>query len=131
SDKNGPYAGVPYDGKLTKADGHNKWWNGYDPQELYAQNHALSKDSLDDNSMGEHWYWGNGASVPDKAYCDRFLNRTLDLIDKYGPELVYFDDNALPLWPVSDAGLKIAAHLYNTSIKKHGKLLAALFGKML
>ncbi|WP_436484721.1 alpha-L-fucosidase [Chitinophaga sp. ARDCPP14] len=131
SDKSGPYAGVPYDGKLTKADGSNKWWNGYDPQELYAQNHALSKDSLNDGSMGDRWYWGNGASVPDKTYCDNFVNRTIDLIDKYGPELVYFDDNALPLWPVSDAGLRVAAHLYNTSIKKHGKLQAALFGKML
>ncbi|WP_298733415.1 alpha-L-fucosidase [uncultured Chitinophaga sp.] len=131
SDKSGPYAGVPYDGKLTKADGSNKWWNGYDPQELYAQDHALSKDSLDDNSMGRHWEWGDGASVPDKAYCDKFLHRTLELIDKYGPELVYFDDTALPLWPVSDAGLKIAAHLYNTSIKKHGKLRAALFAKVL
>lgn len=130
ADKTGPYAGVPYDGKLTKAGGHNKWWNGYDPQELYAQNHALSKDSLKGN-MGAYWDWGNGANVPSKAYCDSFLNRTIELIDKYGPELVYFDDNALPLWPVSDAGLKIAAHLYNTSIKKHGKLQAALFGKML
>lgn len=131
SDKSGPYAGVPYDGKLTKANGSGKWWNGYDPQELYAQNHALSKDSLNDDSMGGRWDWVNGANVPDKAYCDNFLNRTIDLIDKYGPELVYFDDTALPLWPISDAGLKIAAHLYNTSIKKHGKLQAALFGKIL
>jgi alpha-L-fucosidase len=131
SDKTGPYAGVPYDGKLTKADGNGKWWNGYDPQDLYAQNHALSQDSLDDNSMGRHWAWGNGASVPDKAYCDKFLNRTIELIDKYAPELIYFDDNVLPLWPVSDVGLKIAAHMYNTSIKKHGKLHAALFGKVL
>ncbi|QEM10576.1 alpha-L-fucosidase [Mucilaginibacter rubeus] len=131
ADKSGPYAGIPYDGKLTKADGAGKWWNGYDPQELYAQNHALSKDSLNDNSMGAHWDWGNGASVPNKAYCDKFLNRTIELIDKYGPELIYFDDTALPLWPVSDAGLKIAAHMYNTSIKKHGKLQAALFAKVL
>ncbi|HEY9196267.1 MAG TPA: alpha-L-fucosidase, partial [Mucilaginibacter sp.] len=131
SDKSGPYAGIPYDGKLTKADGAGKWWDGYDPQELYAQNHSLSKDSLDDNSMGAHWDWGNGASVPSKAYCDKFLNRTIELIDKYGPELIYFDDTALPLWPVSDAGLKIAAHMYNTSIKKHGKLQAALFAKVL
>lgn len=131
SDKSGPYAGVSYDGKLTKTDGAGKWWDGYDPQELYAQNHALSKDSLDDNSMGRHWDWGNGASVPNKAYCDKFLNRTIELIDKYSPELIYFDDTALPLWPVSDAGLKIAAHMYNTSIKKHGKLQAALFGKVL
>ncbi|MDR6565091.1 alpha-L-fucosidase [Chitinophaga ginsengisegetis] len=131
SDKSGPYAGVPYDGKLTKADGSNKWWNGYDPQQLYAQNHALSKDSLNDGSMGGYWDWGNGASIPDKAYCDSFLNRTIELINKYGPELVYFDDNVLPLLQVSDAGLKIAAHFYNTSVKKHGKLQAALFGKML
>ncbi|NLR57444.1 alpha-L-fucosidase [Chitinophaga polysaccharea] len=131
SDKSGPYAGIPYDGKLTASDGHNSWWSGYDPQELYAQNHALSKDSLNDGSMGEHWDWGNGASIPDKAYCDKFLNRTIELIDKYGPELIYFDDSALPLWPVSDAGLKIAAHFYNTSIKKHGKLQAALFAKVL
>jgi alpha-L-fucosidase len=131
ADKSGSYAGIPYDGKLTKADGTGKWWNGYDPQELYAQNHALSEDSLDDGSMARHWAWGNGASVPDKAYCDKFLNRTIELIDKYGPELIYFDDNVLPLWPVSDVGLKIAAHMYNTSIKKHGKLQAALFGKVL
>ncbi|GGB18228.1 alpha-L-fucosidase [Mucilaginibacter rubeus] len=131
ADKTGPLAGVPYDGKLTKADGAGKWWNGYDPQELYAQNHPLSKDSFDNNSMGSHWDWGNGASVPSKAYCDKFLNRTIELIDKYGPELIYFDDTALPLWPVSDAGLKIAAHMYNTSIKKHGKLQAALFAKVL
>lgn len=131
SDKSGPYAGVPYDGKLTKADGGNSWWRGYDPQELYAQNHPLSQDSLNDGSMGKHWEWGNGASVPDKAYCENFLNRTVELIDKYGPELVYFDDSALPLWPISDVGLKIAAHLYNTSIKRHGKLEAALFCKVL
>lgn len=131
SDKSGPYAGVPYDGKLTTADGQHTWWSGYDPQQLYAQHHPMSKGSLDDNSMSGYWDWGNGANVPDKAYCDKFLRRTLELIDKYGPDLIYFDDNALPLWPVSDAGLKIAAHFYNTSIKKHGKLQAALFGKKL
>ncbi|UOE51047.1 alpha-L-fucosidase [Mucilaginibacter sp. SMC90] len=131
ADKAGPMKGVPYDGKLTKADGAGKWWSGYDPQELYAQNHELSKDSLDDHAIHREWNWGNGASVPSKAYCDKFLNRTIELIDKYGPDLIYFDDTALPLWPVNDAGLKIAAHMYNTSIKKHGKLNAALFGKIL
>ena len=39
SDKTGLKAGVPYDGKLTKADGKGLWWEGYDPQDLYAQNH--------------------------------------------------------------------------------------------
>ena len=40
ADKNGPLAGVPYDGHLTKADGKGQWWEGLDPQELYAQNHS-------------------------------------------------------------------------------------------
>ena len=39
ADKTGPLAGVPYDGKLTKEDGKGKWWDGLDPQDLYAQNH--------------------------------------------------------------------------------------------
>ena len=29
SDKNGPKAGIPYDGKLTKEDGKGKWWLFY------------------------------------------------------------------------------------------------------
>ena len=131
SDKNGTYAGVPYDGKLTKKDGKGKWWEGLDPQELYAQNHALSENSNDNGGIHKQWNWGNGVSVPSKAYCDKFLNRTIDLIDKYNPDLIYFDDTALPLHPVSDAGLKIAAHFYNKSIKDKGSLEAVLFGKIL
>lgn len=46
SDKNGPLAGVPYDGKLTAADGKGKWWDGFDPQELYAQNHPLAPTAM-------------------------------------------------------------------------------------
>lgn len=133
SDKNGPLAVVPYDGKLKKADGKGTWWDGLDPQELYAQDHALSKNSAINSNMHKIWNWGaeHGCSIPDKAYCEKFYNRTVDLINKYSPDLVYFDDTALPLWPVNDAGLRIAAHLYNSSIKKHGKLQAVLNGKVL
>ena len=132
ADKTGPFAGVPYDGKLTKADGQGKWWDGLDPQELYAQNHMPSLNFSDANSIHGQWNWGNGASLPDQAYCDKFYNRTVDLVHKYKPDLVYFDDDALPLWPVSDAGLKIAADFYNFNMKQHdGKLEAVLFGKML
>lgn len=126
ADKNGPLAGVPYDGKLTAADGKGQWWNGLDPQELYAQNHPLSAPG------GHHqkkWEWQDGASIPSKAYIEKFYKRTLALIDNYDPDLVYFDDTVLPMWPVSDVGLRIAAHLYNRSIKKKGKLEAVLTGK--
>lgn len=131
SDKNGPKAGIPYDGKLTKKDGKGKWWEGLDPQELYAQNHALSKESNDNAVIHAQWDWGAGVSVPDKAYCEKFFKRTIDLIDKYDPDVVYFDDTVLPLYPISDVGLKIAAHLYNKSIKTKGSLQAVINGKIL
>ncbi|WP_295654859.1 alpha-L-fucosidase [uncultured Mucilaginibacter sp.] len=129
ADKKGPLAGVPYDGFLQKKDGTGTWWDGMDPQALYEQNHELSIGSDDVNSIHKQWRWDNGASIPSKAYCDKFLNRTIDLIDKYDPDLLYFDDSILPLYPISDAGLKIAAHFYNTNLKRRGKLEAILNGK--
>ncbi|HEY1202212.1 MAG TPA: alpha-L-fucosidase [Niastella sp.] len=124
SDKSGPLAGVPYDGKITKADGKGAWWAGMDPQELYAQNHALSD--------GYHWEWEKGSSVPSKAYCDKFLKRTMELIDKYEPELLYLDDTVLPFHGLNDVGLQIAAHHYNQSMKRNkGKLNAVVNGKIL
>lgn len=131
ADKSGPYAGIPYDGKLTMADGKGKWWEGYDPQALYAQNHALSENSIDDHMIHRQWNWGNGVSVPGKEYCNKFLDRTIDLIDQYEPDIVYFDDTALPLWPISDVGLTIAAHYYNSSVKKKGAVDVVINGKIL
>ena len=102
ADREGPLKGVPYDGKLTKADGKGQWWEGYDPQDLYAQNHQPG-------------------AKPDQAYCDKFYNRTVDLINKYQPDLLYFDDGVLPLRGSSEEyGLRIAAHLYNSSAQAHG-----------
>jgi len=101
ADKTGPLAGVPYDGKLTKADGKGQWWDGLDPQDLYAQNHKPG-------------------DKPDQAYVDKFFNRVKDLVDKYQPDLLYFDDGVLPLNNISDAGLRIAANYYNSSIQWHG-----------
>jgi alpha-L-fucosidase len=130
ADKNGPLAGVPYDGKLTKADGKGTWWEGYDPQDLYAQNHTPSTNFQNLGSIHSRWNWGNGVTPPDQAYCDKFYNRTTDLINKYRPDMIYFDDTALPLWPASDAGLKIAAHFYNSNDKLNGND-GVLFGKIL
>jgi alpha-L-fucosidase len=117
SDKTGPLAGVPYDGKLTKADGKGQWWEGLDPQDLYAQNHAPDED-LNPASGGD--------VQAKKAYIQKFYNRVLDLIDKYNPDLLYFDDGVLPLNGASDIGLNIAAYYYNNSIKRHGVNQAVL-----
>ena len=132
ADKQGPLAGVPYDGKLTKEDGKGQWWDGLDPQELYAQNHELSSRNQNPGAIHSQWEWADGASVPSKEYCENFYDRTVDMINKYHPDLLYFDDTALPLWPISDAGLGIAAHYYNSNMKRNkGKLNAVIFGKIL
>jgi alpha-L-fucosidase len=113
ADKDGPLAGVPYDGKLTKADGKGKWWDGLDPQDLYAQ-----KDKL--------------GSKPDKAYLEKFFLRTKQLWDDYKPDLIYFDDNVLPMHEVTDEiGLNLAAHVYNSSIQRHGRNEAVMNTKKL
>ena len=125
ADKKGPLAGVPYDGHLTKADGAGHWWEKYDPQDLYAQAHA---------PMGLVWVWfffGRGV-LPSKAYIEKFVNRTIELIDKYHPDQVYFDDTVLPFHPFSDAGLRIAAYFYNANLRRHhGSLEAVVNGKIL
>ena len=101
SDPDGPQKGVPYDGKLTAADGTGKWWDGLDPQDLYAQNHAIG-------------------APPDAAYCIKFFNRVEDLISQYKPDLVYFDDSVLPLnKSAGNYGLKIVADFYNRSAHWH------------
>ncbi len=144
SDKEGELAGVPYDGKLTKEDGKGTWWEGLDPQELYEQNHSLSAGSDNIESIWKpvwdeanktwirQWDWENGASIPSQRYCEKFYNRTMDLINQFNPDLIYFDDDGLPLYQISDAGLKLAAHFYNHNMATHdGRLEGVLFGKKL
>ena len=114
ADTSGTFKGQPYDGYQTKADGKGTWWDGLDPQDLYEQRHTRSKNN------GE-WDWNPTlVTLPDQAYCDRFYNRTMDLINKYDPSVVYFDDTVLPLYPFSDAGLQLTAHLYNKSMARNG-----------
>lgn len=126
SDTNGPLAGVPYDGKLTRADGKGQWWDGLDPQDLYAQNHPPGR--------GLVWSWNpaEGSSTPDAAYMEKFFKRTQQLWDDYHPDQIYFDDSVLPFHGVTDkVGLELAAHFYNSSIKLHGKNEAVMNAKML
>lgn len=131
-DRHGSRAGVPYDGKLTRQDGKGKWWEGLDPQNLYAQNHELSYGSWVDGMIHSQWAWGNGANLPSRDFCTNFYNRTLDVINRYNPDLLYFDVTGVPFYPVSDAGLKIAAHFYNHNLASHdGKQHGVMFGKIL
>lgn len=126
ADTNGPLAGVPYDGRLTRADGKGQWWDGLDPQDLYAQNHKPGTKLV--------WSWDSaqGSSIPDAAYLSKFFLRTKQLWDDYQPDMVYFDDSVLPFHGVTDEiGLNLAAHFYNSSLRLHGRNEAVMNGKKL
>ncbi len=116
SDPEGPRKGVRYDGHLTKADGVGKWWEGLDPQELYAQyGHKISPNVLNRKEA-----WLNPGDSPSKAYLDKYYNRVRDVVSSYQPDLVYFDDARLPLdWADITYGLHILADIYNQSVARN------------
>ena len=122
-----------YDGNLTKADGTGKWWEGMDPQELYAQNHPHSTGWANSGTIHSQWEWGNGASQPSEAYKKKFQNRVLELINDYEPDMIYFDDTAMPFYGCDDqVGKNILQHYYNHSAAQHdGKPDVLVTGKQL
>jgi alpha-L-fucosidase len=107
-----------YDGLLTKEDGQGKWWEGYDPQQLYWQNHEPSPNYKNLGLIHRRWNWGDGASRPSDEFMENFRLRTMDAIAKYKPDLIYFDDTVVPFWGVANLqgahpGLRIVADFYN------------------
>ena len=122
-----------FDGNLTKADGTGKWWEGLDPQELYAQNHTHSTGWESSSTIHSQWNWGNGASLPSQAYKQKFQNRVLELINDYDPDMIYFDDTAMPFYGCDDQiGKNILQHYYNHSAAEHdGKQQVVVTGKQL
>jgi alpha-L-fucosidase len=126
SDSTGSLTGVPYDGDLTANDGDSRWWSGFNPQDLYSVPHS-------------------DTDPPDSAYCVKWYMRTKELIDKYHPDLLYFDGpmpvQAVTGWRRSDEmnlsrvkkdsmenyGMRIAAYFYNANRRWHnGRLDAVL-----
>lgn len=118
ADTTGVKKGIPYDGLLTKADGIGKWWEGYDPSDLYGPAHK----------------GGVNGDQPTQAYIKNWFLRTKDLIDTYQPDILEFD-----LWSPSNiwrqwvkfentsaengmdqrAGMLIAQHYFNQERKWH------------
>jgi alpha-L-fucosidase len=111
ADTYGPYAGVPYDGN--------------DPayRDYYLDNyeHALPAENRPDNGPWP-WYTRNPGW---REYWRKVIREVVDL---YEPDLLY-SDGPLPFGehgaskpgaPEFAQGLEIVAHLYNTSIRKHG-----------
>jgi hypothetical protein len=69
----------PWDALLTTADGKGKWWEGMNPADLYGPKHSTDCSNNSCNNS---------------AYGTQFMYRVDDAIDKYHPDVVYFDDHA-------------------------------------
>ena len=122
-----------YDGNLTKEDGKGTWWEGLDPQELYAQNHEHSTNWENDGTIHSQWNWGNGVSQPSEEYKMKFQNRVLECVNTFNPDMLYFDDTVMPFYGCDDQiGLNILSHFYNKSAKKNkGDQSVVVMGKVL
>jgi alpha-L-fucosidase len=134
-DLEGARAGERYDAwKLTKYDGKGKWWDGLDPQELYGGAVMPMPDGIASIKDADAWHaahdrlWDEAPPLANPAFVRQWYLRCKDLIDSYRPDLLYFDDTGLPL---GQAGLDMAAHLYNSSIAWHGSQQAVVNCKLL
>jgi alpha-L-fucosidase len=132
-DPEGPLAGVRYDAyNLTKADGKGKWWEGFDPQELYTGRNIVMPDGVKTIAEANkfhaandgHWHEELPPAAP--GFAENWFLRCQDLVDTYKPDLLYFDDSELPL---GQYGLDIAAHYYNASIRDKGHVDVVLTAK--
>jgi len=136
-DAEGPARGLRYDAfRVKKEDGKGKWWEGYDPHELYVgpEGDLVPPDGIttikdmqayNDSHSGQ---WPETVPPGDPYFVKKWALRQQDLVDKYQPDLVYFDNTTLPL---EQAGLDATAYFYNASYKWHGKLDVVATGKRL
>ena len=132
-DPEGALAGIPYDGYLTAAQGRGKWWDGLDPQHLYngpimplPKGLTTIKEANDFHRLNDA-KWDENPPPNNPEFVERWFLRCQELIDKYQPDLLYFDNTQLPL---GQAGLDIAAHYYNSNMRNHnGRLEAVLNSK--
>ncbi|WP_040308604.1 alpha-L-fucosidase, partial [Asticcacaulis biprosthecium] len=114
SDTTGPFAGVAYDGMQTLANGEGKWWQGMDPQMLNGKPHLKN--------------------TPCPEFVQQFMLRVQDVIDKYDPDMLTFDDGVefsfdaggpyapdLGVWlGIPDLAPQIMAYFYNRNLERRG-----------
>lgn len=134
-DPEGSRRGQRYDAfRLRKADGRGKYWQGLDPQMLYTGPSMVVPDGIVSIAAMDAWHlandrkWTEAAPVNNPGFSRSWLARQVDLVRRYDPDLVYFDNEGLPL---EQFGLEAAAQFYNQSIAQHGRLEGVLTCKKL
>ncbi|WP_455673882.1 alpha-L-fucosidase [Phocaeicola sp.] len=109
SDKEGPYKGIPYEGRMTKADGKGKWWEGYDPAQLYG---------LPPEQRTPEY---------EEALKKNYLERHKELVTKYNIDLLWVDGYG---FPYGKYGKEVFRTLFNNSLDRHGKTNAVGIAKV-
>jgi alpha-L-fucosidase len=133
SDSAGRYAGVPYDGKLTLADGKGKWWEGLDPRLLY--NVDLREYQGVAKAAASPWNpppAGLFSRHHDYAawYAKRWALRIMDVVDRYTPDFIYTDGTGPQPFSgdhtgtgfKADAAQRVIADFYNRMLSRRGKV---------
>ncbi|KQU55917.1 alpha-L-fucosidase [Sphingomonas sp. Leaf339] len=132
-DPEGARVGQRYDAyRLTAAQGRGKWWQGLDPQQLYTGRQMPMPDGIRTIAEANEWHegtdrlWSEGVPA-DAGFAKNWFLRCQELIDKYRPDMIYFDNFDLPL---EQYGLDITAYYYNQSMRWHqGSLEAVVTAK--
>lgn len=119
-DSEGARQGQRYDAaRLDKALGRGTWWEGLDPQQLYTGASMAMPSGITSVAEANAWHaatdglWNEGVS-PNPDFVRRWVLRCRELIDKYRPDMLYFDNHDLPL---QQAGLDMAAYFYNQNMQ--------------
>ncbi len=133
ADRQGPKAGVPYDGHLTPAEGKGRWWEGLDPRLLYG----IDLREYEGVSQAADDPWGTprqGIFTDHLAYArwysTRFALRIMDVIEHYDPDFIYTDGTSTQPFSgagsgsgyKSDAIQRVLAYYYNRSLTRRGKV---------
>jgi alpha-L-fucosidase len=123
-DAEGPRRGERYDAfRLRKADGAGKWWAGLDPQELYTGPSFVPPDGIASIKDLNAWHdansgqWLETPPPNNPAFARNWALRCREVIDKYRPDILYFDNYEMPL---GRTGLEATAYLYNRSLAWNG-----------
>ena len=102
SDKDGPLAGVSYDGVAA---GNADFYHSYADPKLLTEKLDWNEDGIPEE-WKKHWFL-----------------RIKDLVDQHAPDFLYADGHL----PFQEHGLRLVAHLYNLSAQRHGGRTEAVY----
>ena len=133
ADREGPRAGIPYDGHLTLDDGKGRWWEGLDPRLLYGidlrEYQGVSKAALSPWSPPPAGLFGLHADYA-KWYATQWALRMMDVVEKYDPDFIYTDGTGPQPFSgdhtgtglKADAMQRVIADFYNRALARRGNV---------